>query len=99
MPNNLKHIQVSLSLILTDWSRLRLAQVPRCRDLAIFVVTTDGQTDRWTDKPITLHERGVIIQGGQSILDHLSGTPDMSHGPPTCVHEHVGPEYLCGGAW
>ena len=58
MPNDLKHIQTSLSLIPTDWLRLRVAQVPRCRDLAIFVVTTDGQMDRWTDgqtdKPITL---------------------------------------------
>ena len=24
------------------------------RDLAIFVVTTDGRTDGWTDSPITL---------------------------------------------
>ena len=40
----------SQSLIPTDWLRLRVAQVPRCRDLAIFVVTTD----RRTDKPITL---------------------------------------------
>ena len=66
MPNDLKHIQASLSLIPTDWLRLRVAQVPRCRDLAILVVTTDrrtdgqtdrrtdGQMDRRTDKPITL---------------------------------------------
>ena len=45
MPNDSKHIQADLSLIPTDWSRLRVAQVPRCRDLAIFMVTTDGQTD------------------------------------------------------
>ena len=50
MPNDLKHIQASLSLIPTDWLRLRVAQVPRCRDLAIFVVTTDGQTDRQTNR-------------------------------------------------
>ena len=43
MPNDLKHTQASFSLILTDWSRLRVAQMPRCRDLAIFMVTT---TDR-----------------------------------------------------
>ena len=44
---------VCTSLILTDWLRLRVAQVPRCRDLAIFVVTTDGKMDRWTDYPCT----------------------------------------------
>ena len=37
-----------------NWLRLRVAQVPRCRDLSIFVVTTDGQMDRWTDRPINL---------------------------------------------
>ena len=35
MPDDSKHIQASLSLILTDWLCLRAAQVPRCRDLAI----------------------------------------------------------------
>ena len=45
--NDSKHIQASLSLIPTDWLRLGVAQVPRCRDLAIFVVTrrTGGRTD------------------------------------------------------
>ena len=65
MPNDSKHIQASLSLIPTDWSRLRAAQVPRCRDLAIFVVTTDrqtdGQTDRQTDYFTPAHARGVNI--------------------------------------
>ena len=60
MPNDLKHIQASLSLIPTDWSRLRVAQVPRCRDLAIFVVTTDGQMDRQTDYFTPAHAHGVI---------------------------------------
>ena len=46
MPNDSKYIQASLPLILTDWLRLRVARVPRCQDLAIFVVTTDGQTDQ-----------------------------------------------------
>ena len=46
MPNDSKHIQTGLSLISTDWLCLRAAQVPRCRDLAIFMVTTtDGSTD------------------------------------------------------
>ena len=41
------YAQASSSLIPTDWLRLRAAQVPRCRDLAIFVVTTtDRQVDR-----------------------------------------------------
>ena len=60
MPNDSKHIQASLSLIPTDWLRLRVAQVSRCRDLAIFVVTTDGQMDK-TNRHFTLaHARGVI---------------------------------------
>ena len=45
-----------MSLIPNDWLRLRVAQVPRCRDLAIFVVTTDGQTD---DYFTPAHARGV----------------------------------------
>ena len=37
----------SFSLILTDWLCLQVAQMPRSRDLAIFVVTTaDRQTNR-----------------------------------------------------
>ena len=54
MPNDLKHIQASLSSISTDWLRLRVAQVPRCRDLAIFVVTTDRHTDGQTDRLLNL---------------------------------------------
>ena len=60
VPNDLKHIQASLLLTSTDCLSLRAAQVPRCRDLVIFVVmTTDRQTnrlqtDRQTNKPITL---------------------------------------------
>ena len=50
MLNDSKHIQAIVSLIPTDWLRLRVAQVPRCQDLVIFVMTTDGQTD----KPIAL---------------------------------------------
>ena len=46
MPNNLKHTQASLSLILSDWLRLQAAHVPICQDLAIFMVITD--------RPITL---------------------------------------------
>ena len=56
VPNDLKYIQASLSLILTDWLRLRAAQMPRCRDMAIFMVTT---TDRQTDYFTPVHPRGV----------------------------------------
>ena len=34
--------------------------MPRCRDLVILVVTTDGQTDRQTDYFTPAHARGVI---------------------------------------
>ena len=57
MPNDSKHIQACLSLISTDWLHLRAAQVPRCRDLAIFMVTT---TDRQTDYFTPAHVCGVI---------------------------------------
>ena len=46
MPNDSKHIQASLSLTPTDWLRLRVAQVPGCRDRAIFVVPDSRRTDR-----------------------------------------------------
>ena len=61
MPNDLKYIQASLWLIPTDWLRLRVVQVPRCQDLAIFVVTTDGQMDRQTNYFTLAHACGVII--------------------------------------
>ena len=54
MPNDSKHIQASLLLILTDWLRLQVAQVPRCRDLAIFVVTTDRRTDKLITLPLRM---------------------------------------------
>ena len=45
LPNNLKHNGAGFSTILTDLLCLRVAQMPRSRDLAIFVLT-DRQTDR-----------------------------------------------------
>ena len=45
-------------LIPTDWSRLRVAQMPRSRDLVIFMVTTEGQTDRQTNYFTPAHARG-----------------------------------------
>ena len=50
MTNDSKHIQACFLLIPTDWLHLRVAWTSRPWDLAIFVVTTEGQTDR----PITL---------------------------------------------
>ena len=61
MPNNLKHIQASFSLISTDWLRLQVAQMPTCRDLAIFVMITDRRTDRQTEYFTAAHVCGVII--------------------------------------
>ena len=57
MPDDSKHTQTSLSPISADWLRLRVALSPRFRDLAIFVVTTDRQTDYFTPA----HARGVMI--------------------------------------
>ena len=45
MTNDSKHIQASFLLTQTDWIHLRVAQMPRSRDPAIFMLTTDGQTD------------------------------------------------------
>ena len=59
VPNDLKHIQAKFSPISTDWIVLclRVAQMPRCQDLAIFMVTT---TDRQTDCFTLTHAHGVI---------------------------------------
>ena len=46
------------SLISTDWLHLRVAQIPRCRDLVVFVVTTT--TDRQTDYFIPGHARSPV---------------------------------------
>jgi hypothetical protein len=59
LPNDSKHNEASFSTTSTDLLYLRVAQMSRRSDLAIFVLT-DGQTDG----PITLplaHARGVII--------------------------------------
>jgi hypothetical protein len=58
--NDLKLNEASFATILTDLLYLRVAQMPRCPDLAIFVLT-NGQTE-----PIALplaHARGVNIKG------------------------------------
>ena len=46
LPNDSKHNGASFSTISTVWSYLRVAQIPRSQDLAIFVLInrqTDGQ--------------------------------------------------------
>ena len=46
MPLDSKHTEDSFSPTSTDSLQLRINQVPRYRDLAILVVTTDRQTNR-----------------------------------------------------
>jgi hypothetical protein len=48
LQNDSKHNKDSFSTTSTDLLYLRVAQMSRCSDLAIFVLT-DGQTDRQTD--------------------------------------------------
>jgi hypothetical protein len=48
LPNDSKHNEAGFSTISTDSLCLRVAQMPRSRDLAIFVLTTDRQTDCFT---------------------------------------------------
>jgi hypothetical protein len=54
LPSDSKHKEASLSTISTDSLCLRIAdhEVPRCRDLTIFVRMTDDR--QRTDKPIAL---------------------------------------------
>ena len=48
--SNLKGVRTSFSLLSTDWLCLQHAQMPRMRDLAIFVpITTTTTIDRQTD--------------------------------------------------
>ena len=61
VPKDSKHTEATFLSISTDLLCLRVAQMPRCPDLAIFVVTTD---DRQQTKPIAfflVHARGVKI--------------------------------------
>ena len=43
LPNNSKHNEASFSAIFTDTLHLRVAQMPRSPDLAIFVLMTDNR--------------------------------------------------------
>ena len=42
LPNDSKHTEASFSAILTDMLYLRVAQVPRSPDLAIFMLTDNA---------------------------------------------------------
>ena len=69
LPNDSKHTEVSFSATLTDTLYLRVTQMPRSPDLAIFVLTTDNDRQQRQTKPITLplaHARGVIIHSSFS---------------------------------
>ncbi len=48
LPNDSKHDEASFMTISTDLLHLRVAQMPRSRDLAIFVLMIDKQTDWFT---------------------------------------------------
>ena len=59
-----KHTEAHFSPNSTDSLCFLVAQVPRPRDMAIFVLTTTTTTMTTTTRPITLplaHARGVII--------------------------------------
>jgi hypothetical protein len=59
LPNDLKHNEAGFSTISTDSLCLRVAQKPRSRDLAIFVLRTDRHTH--TLPLLRMRARGVII--------------------------------------
>jgi hypothetical protein len=61
LPNDLKHNEAGFSTISTDSLCLRIAQVPRSRDLAIFMRTTDRQQ---TDKLIALPPAAQCAHAG-----------------------------------
>jgi hypothetical protein len=58
LPNDSKHNEACFMTISTDSLRLRVAQTPGSRDLAIFVLTTDRQTDCFTPCCACMHTRG-----------------------------------------
>ena len=59
LPNDSKHTEASFSTILTDTLYLRVAEMPRSLDLAIFVLWQTNYDDRYT-LPLA-HARGVIM--------------------------------------
>jgi hypothetical protein len=80
LPNDSKHNEVSLSKISTDLLCLSIAQMSRCRDLAIFVLI-NRQTDR-TDcfTPCCACARGVIKISQRANL-YIGGGKKFNVGP------------------
>ena len=63
--------------------------MPRCRDLAIFVVTTDRRTDGRTDNFTPAHARGVINMISRAVL-FADGAIVLSKSITRyCVHIHT----------
>ncbi|MCG8622123.1 MAG: hypothetical protein MJE68_09040, partial [Proteobacteria bacterium] len=56
-----KNSEANFSAIFTDTLHLRVAQIPRSPDVAIFVLTTDMTDDRQNRSHYPLaHARGII---------------------------------------
>jgi hypothetical protein len=70
LPNDLKHNEESFSAISTALLYLRVAQMPRCPDLAIFVLTNNKQTDKQTEPTVLplAHACGINIISVLSLL-------------------------------
>ena len=62
LPNDSKHTEASFSAILMDTLYLRVVQMPRSSDLAIFVLTTDNDGQNRLYHPSIAYARGVIIR-------------------------------------
>ncbi|MCG8626800.1 MAG: hypothetical protein MJE68_32960 [Proteobacteria bacterium] len=54
MPNDSKHTEASFSAILTDTLHLRVAQMPRSPDLAIFVLTDNNDRQNRLHYPLRM---------------------------------------------
>jgi hypothetical protein len=63
LSNDSKHSEAGFTTISTDSLHLRVAQMPRSRDLAIFVLMTDRQTD--IALPLAAHARAVLAVHAQ----------------------------------
>ena len=61
-PNNSNHTEASFSAMLTDTLYLRVDQMPRFLDLAIFVLTTDNSNNN--DRQNRFHYPTLIIGWG-----------------------------------
>ena len=71
LPNDSKHTEAGFSAILTDTLYLRVAQMPRSPDLAIFVLTDNDDSDYITPCACA---RGNNIPWPAGLMGHL-GAP------------------------